>query len=97
MLVFVMSCGAGGVPNEQGCADAANVKGVRVESAVAAAATFGVAIAVGCSVGIDEVGGVDKAVGVAVLLLQTVVLALMMQALSVIRLLLSEHRAGGGW
>ena len=66
MLVFVVSCDAGGVPNERGRAGAANVEGVRVEGAVAAAATFGVAITVGCGVGVDKVGGVDKAVGIAV-------------------------------
>ena len=64
--MFVVSCGAGGVLNERGRAGAANVEGVRVEGAVAATATFGVAIAVGCGVGVDEVGGVDKAVSVAV-------------------------------
>ena len=54
VLQFVVSCGAGGVPNERGSADAADVKGVRVEGAVAAAA-------VGIGVGIDGVATVAAA------------------------------------
>ena len=54
MLWFIVSCGAGGVPNERGGADAADVEGVGVEGAVAAAA-------VGVGVVLVEVWGLQGA------------------------------------
>jgi len=54
MLWFTVSCGAGGVPDEQGSADAADVKGIRVEGAIAATA-------VGIGVGIDGAATVAAA------------------------------------